>query len=385
MKRLFFLTLLFLVSCVAFSQNGEGENIVVGEEHSLMAPDYENIKRDISDASSRFYYPRLLERLAKCDTTLDLEELRCIYYGYVHQADFEPYGHFDEEMEIRGILFGDSEPSHSDFVKVRDLAERVIAKKPTELPMYYYRLIGSYYTYGESDPRTAAARRTLSMLLDAVYSTGDGSHHAPIHLTTVAHSYFIMSMNDMQPEGQALTNIGGRYCDAFPIAINERGVDTLYFDIHECFMSISRMFESHDEASATRAGSQLELPLGTHFIIKMEGALEDEGTKFKVVEMEPYEGVLPNYHDTGLLADAGEANTIEGYFVRAKFGSGEKIVLIFKSWIEGMAAFDTDIRSERGQAWEKTSNSGMFYKAEMTEIWDTSYDMLRISNIRKAK
>lgn len=385
MKKLFFLTLLFLVPCVAFSQNDEGENIVVGEELSFMAPNYENIKRDISDPSSRFYYPRLLERLAKCDTTLDLEELRCIYYGYVHQPDFEPYGHFDEQQEIRGILFGDSEPSHSDFVKVRDLAEKVIAKKPTELPMYYYRLIGSYYTYGDSDPRTAAARRTLSMLLDAVYSTGDGSYHAPIHLTTVAHSYFIMSMNDMQPEGQALINIGGRFCDEFPLAFNESGVDTLYFDIHECFMSMSRMFESHDEASTTRAGSQLELPLGTHFIIKMEGALDDEDTKFKVVEMEPYDKVLPNYHDTGLFADAGEANTIEGYFVRAKFGSGEKIVLIFKSWIEGMAAFDTDIRSERGQAWEETSNSGMFYKAEMTEIWDTSYDMLRISNIRKAK
>ena len=156
MKKLFFLTLLFLVPCVAFSQNDEGENIVVGEELSFMAPNYENIKRDISDPSSRFYYPRLLERLAKCDTTLNLEELRCIYYGYVHQPDFEPYGHFDEQQEIRGILFGDSEPSHFDFVKVRDLAEKVIAKKPTELPMYYYRLIGSYYTYGDSDPRTAA-------------------------------------------------------------------------------------------------------------------------------------------------------------------------------------------------------------------------------------
>jgi hypothetical protein len=101
--------------------------------------------------------------------------------------------------------------------------------------------------------------------------------------------------------------------------------------------------------------------------------------------MEPYDNVLVRYENDGLFPDEGEPNTIEGYFVRAKFGSGEKIVLIFKSWIEGMAPFDTDIRSERGQAWEETSNSGMFYKAEMTEIWDTSYDMLRISNIRKAK
>ena len=58
--------------------------------------------------------------------------------------------------------------------------------------------------------------------------------------------------------------------------------------------------------------------------------------------------------------------------------------MIFKSWIEGVANFDTDIRSMNGN-WEETSNSGMFPKVEMTEIWDTSYDMLRISNIRKGK
>ena len=219
---------------------------------------------------------------------------------------------------------------------------------------------------------------------DAVYSSGNGSYEAPIHITTVAHSYFIMNMNGISPESQALMQINGRFCDAFPLEVNEYDVDTLYFDIHECFMSLNRMFESHNKASTTQAGTELELPLGTHFIIKLEGDLEDEDSEFEVVKMESYDEVLPDFHDLGLFVDSAEANTIEGYFCRAKFGDSEKVVLIFKSWIEGVANFDTDIRSVNG-GWEETSNSGIFPKVEMTEIWDTSYDKLRISNIRKGK
>ena len=166
-------------------------------------------------------------------------------------------------------------------------------------------------------------------------------------------------------------------------------MDTLYFDIHECFMSLSRMFESHDEASTTRAGTQLELPLGTHFIIKLEEELDEENTQFKVVTMEPYDNILIRYENDGLFPEEGEPGTIEGYFCRSTYGNtveeirdNVKIVLITRSWCEGMASFDTDIRRENG-AWEKTSNNGAWPKVTGTEIWSPVYNMLRISNLRK--
>lgn len=385
MKKLFLTTLLFLAPCFCFAQNDEGEDVNVDDRGiSFKAPDYQLIKEAISDSNGEYYYPRLLERLSKGDTTLDINDVRCIYYGYALQPGFAPYHRLDEMDEIRSILFGDAEPSKSDFEKVVKLSDKALAEKPTELPIYYYRLIGCHYSYGESDPRTLVARYLFDIMSDAVYSSGNGSYEAPIHITTVAHSYFIMNMNGMSPESQALMQINGRFCDAFPLEVNEYDVDTLYFDIHECFMSLNRMFESHNKASTTQAGTELELPLGTHFIIKLEGELEDEDSEFKVVKMEPHEEVLPDYHGLGLFADEGEANTVEGYFCRAKFGDSEKIVLLFKSWIAGAAQYDTDIRGS-SNGWEETSNSGIFQKAEMTEIWDTVYDRLRISNIRKSE
>jgi len=390
MKKLFLSTLLFLAPCFCLAQNGEGEDIIVDDhEISFKAPDYQFLRDTINDPEGVYYYPRLLDRLAKGDTTLDINDVRCIYYGYALQPDFDPYGHFDEQGDIQKILFGDVEPSKADFEKVIELADKVLAKKPTELPMYYYRLIGCHYGYGESDPRTEAARFRFSAMMDAVYSSGNGSHEAPFHLTTVMHSYFLMSMNDLRPEYQSLGQIDGRFCDIFPIEANEYGVDTLYFDIHECFMHMSKMFESNDEASTTRVGTQLEIPLGTHFIIKLEEELGEDKAGFKVVKMEPYDNVLVRYENDGLFPDEGEPNTIEGYFCRSTYGNtveeirdNVKIVLVFKSWIDSMLNYDTDIRQENG-TWEKTSNSGIWHKVLMTEIWSTGYDMLKISNLRK--
>ena len=132
------------------------------------------------------------------------------------------------------------------------------------------------------------------------------------------------------------------------------------------------------------AGTELTLSLGTHFIIKLEGELDEVDTEFKVVKMEPFDTILPNYHNTGLFTNVGEENTIEGYFCRANFGSSVEVVLVFKSFVEGMANYNTDIHQENG-TWEETSNSGMLNKVEMSEIWSTGYDKLKISNIRKSK
>ena len=395
MKKLWILTLLFLAPCFCLAQNDEGEDVIVedGGWFSFEAPHYEDIKRAIADSNSDYYYPKLLERLAMADTTLaeDINTMRCLYYGYVFQSDFNPYKHFDEQNEIQNILFGDTEPSKADFEKVIELAEKVIAQKPTELPMYYYRLIGYFYAYGDSDPRTTDARFRLDMLFNAIYSSGNGSREAPFHVSTVMHSYFIMSMNDLHPQHQALIFVNGRACDAFPLKENEAGVDTLFFDVTECMHFWDNSFDSDDKATTEEAGTLLELPLGTHFIIKLDEELDDEETEFKVIIMEPFDKVIDRYDNDDLFAKEGEPGTIEGFFCRSTYGTtveeirdNVKIVLITKSWRKDMASFDTDIRWEDG-TWEKTSNDGIWPKAKGTEIWGPGYDMLKISNLRKFK
>lgn len=374
--------------CLCSAQAEEGEDIIVDEGgwFSYAAPDYEGIKSAIADSTSKYYYPRLLERLSKADTTLaeDINTMRCIYYGYVFQPDYSPYRSLDEQTEIHSILFGDKEPTKEDFLRVIELADQAIAKKPTELPMYYYRLIGCAYGLGEDHPSTRDARFRLAMLFDAIYSSGNGTREAPFHLSSTMHSYFIMDMNDLHPDHQELHFIDGRGCDVFPLAENEAGFDTLFFDIHECMNIWGKSFDHNDEASIDEAGTELSINLGSHFIIKLDEGLDEEETAFKVVKMEPFDTILPSYHDIGLFADEGVTNTIEGFFCLANFGSAVKVVLFLKSWIDESVEYDTEIHAEH-DGWEETSNSGIFYKVEMSEIWSSGYDKLRLSGLRKAK
>ena len=143
------------------------------------------------------------------------------------------------------MLYSSEEmPSTEDFRRVVALADSVIAKKPTEMSIYYYKILGAHYGYGPDDPRTSNARRQMFMLLDAAYSTGDGTEEFPIHLSTVAHSYFIMRMNELSTNQQSLVNVKGRWCDRFEIEENKQGIVALYFDIHECFSSLNKMFDT---------------------------------------------------------------------------------------------------------------------------------------------
>ena len=245
MKKFLIAALLLLIPCIVFAQSEEGEDIIVGEsEITFEAPNYTQIQRETSDPQSHFYYPTLLKRFSEADTTMTIEELRAFYYGYIYQPDFAPYKHFDEEQEIIKILYSNEEqPSTKDFQRVVALADSVIAKKPTEMSIYYYKILGSHYGYGPDDPRTSKSRRQMFMLLDAAYSTGNGTEDYPIHLSTVAHSYLIMKMNNLHTNQQSLVNVHGRWCDLFQIEENEQGVTQIYFDINECFSSLSKMFD----------------------------------------------------------------------------------------------------------------------------------------------
>ena len=73
MKKILLATLLFLVPCVGFAHNEEGDDIIVDDRGVFFqAPDYQLIKDSIGDPNGHYYYPRLLERLAQGDTTLDI-------------------------------------------------------------------------------------------------------------------------------------------------------------------------------------------------------------------------------------------------------------------------------------------------------------------------
>jgi len=86
-----YLPILFiLITSMAFSQ-----------EIDFEAPEYNTIKSNIEDKNSKFYYSDLLQRLSVNDTLLTDEDYKHIYYGYVYNTNYNPYGETSNEDKIR--------------------------------------------------------------------------------------------------------------------------------------------------------------------------------------------------------------------------------------------------------------------------------------------
>ncbi|MCM1109813.1 MAG: DUF4919 domain-containing protein [Clostridium sp.] len=55
------------------------------------APDMEQIRRNVTDRTSPYFYPRLIEEFQKNDTVMKLDKYRHLYLGYLFQEDYDPY------------------------------------------------------------------------------------------------------------------------------------------------------------------------------------------------------------------------------------------------------------------------------------------------------
>ena len=54
------------------------------------APRYEAIWAETANPTSPYYYPTLMSRYERGDTTLTLEDFRHLYYGYPEQPGYKP-------------------------------------------------------------------------------------------------------------------------------------------------------------------------------------------------------------------------------------------------------------------------------------------------------
>lgn len=216
-------------------------------------PNYELIERQIADKKSDCYYPKLVKRFLKADTTLRLNQLTAFYYGYCYQDDYSPYRHLDEESEIYKLLDADN----PDWKQVFKLADKAVKKKPTELTMLYWKAVAAQRLYGESH-RAFDAIWQFYALLGTVYNTGTGSTYAPLYISSVSHAYFIMSFNNLKHTSQALgQSASGNLCDIYELEPNDSGIDVIYFDISKCMS----YWKFTDVDSDDEDGEQQEEPV----------------------------------------------------------------------------------------------------------------------------
>lgn len=219
-------TLLFFAFSFSFAQ-----------ENKFKKPDYSQIEKNINDSKSEFYYPALMERLEKHDTLITAEQYHHLYYGYVFNKNYSPYGSFSKRKELNELL-GKQDLAKEDYAKVISMTEEALVQNPFDLEMMNLLSIFKDYN-GQSDEAHKIAVNMLG-LLEAIIESGDGKTcPTAYHVISPHDEYAIMGVAGIRALGQSLMGS----CDLQRIDEDEFGISKLFFDISKPFSKLSDSFK----------------------------------------------------------------------------------------------------------------------------------------------
>lgn len=120
---------------------------VAQEAGATMKPNYRRIAKEVARVGGPYFLDSLQARFDRCDTTLTVDDLRCLYYG-----------------SKGGMLY---ETHHR-----------------------YRMLLGRFGRHGGA---VNDAWTRHQMMVSAVWSTGDGSRRRPLHVKGIDDASFVMA------------------------------------------------------------------------------------------------------------------------------------------------------------------------------------------------
>lgn len=200
-------------------------------------PNYKKIEKKISKKGSEFYYPTLMDRFLASDTTLTIEQKRCLYYGFIYQSSYSPYINSDYFDSI-GVVLEKEELVVSDYEKIIVFSDSVLKENPFDLKTLNYVLY--CYDYLENSEMVEKTLVKFKTIIDAIYSSGTGeSLKKPYYVIFVSHEYVIINILGYKAKGQSLIGT----CDYLEVAKNKDNVKGVYFDVSPSLNFLDNLFK----------------------------------------------------------------------------------------------------------------------------------------------
>lgn len=192
------------------------------------APDYDQIRRDVKEPSSSFYYPKLMEKYLTSDANMTPEEGRHLYFGYVYQTGYVPTDTSSYNNLLAKVLTKKSFTAQ-DYTKILEYSDALLQEDPFNLRALNAKLL----VLAQQDNTTAykSTARKRRIVQDAIVGTGDGmTEKTPYYVIKVAHEYDILPFMGFSfgGEDKILRNQKVNY---LTLGKNRFGVERVYFNI----------------------------------------------------------------------------------------------------------------------------------------------------------
>lgn len=217
MKKLS-LTLLMFVFVAAFAQE-------------KTSPNYQMIREAISNESSVYYYPKLIEKYRDGKTDMTLEEKRHLYYGFVYHKSYIPSATSKYDALIIGLLNKKS-VTNDMYQKIVYYANLSLAENPFNTDALQWKTY-ALFKLGASDSKEYNKVLTQAGIIrDAILSSGSGkSPEEAYSVILVQHEYDLIGYFDMKASGQELQMLNDKVYDYVLLEENHDKITELYFDI----------------------------------------------------------------------------------------------------------------------------------------------------------
>lgn len=147
-----------------------------GKQSSLTSikidkPDLEEIRVATLDPKHKYYYPNLMEKYRAKDTTMNQEEYRYLYLGYMFQEDYDPY-RSSEYTDMTDGLRDKETLSTAEMDTVIKYTTLALEDNPFDLGQMSYLV--SVLKKHKKPMRAAVWEYRLENILAAIKSTGTG-------------------------------------------------------------------------------------------------------------------------------------------------------------------------------------------------------------------
>ncbi len=226
MKKLLWVFLFIVSTISAYSQR-------------IVNVDFDAIKKETTDPNSIYYYPKLLERLAKNDTTLDINAYYYIYYGSTFTENYKPYSTSNLEDSFLTIY------NKGEFRNAIPIGLKVLEENPINLKITF-KVMVCFHALDILDSSHTYARKYYSFL-DVIYKSGDGkSGESAYVVIEVDDEYQVLADLGLSSSSQALLD-NEKYgpTDLLKTGSKEKKQkkDKTKVDIEELYFNVSKPFE----------------------------------------------------------------------------------------------------------------------------------------------
>ena len=193
----------------------------------MVLPDLEQIRMEVNDVQSPYYYPTLTAKYYSNDTTMTLDEYSYYYLGYTFQEDYNPYRKSEYAHQIDHLYKQGRKLSVAEYENLIKFAQQTLNDDPFDLRQINILI---YALKGVNRYKEASVwQYRLDHLVDAILRTGDGlTPETAWHVIYPGHEYIILNCLGMK--GVEFVFVAPCY-DYIEIEENNRRIEGFYFNV----------------------------------------------------------------------------------------------------------------------------------------------------------